>query len=69
MADPFMNQQSIKDLVLRWHEVDLEDGAADRLVALVNLHAETFNEYAKQSFFDTEPSNFDRMLEEESRND
>ena len=46
MADPFMNQQSIKDLVLRWHEVDLEDGAADRLVALVNLHAETFNEYA-----------------------
>lgn len=69
MADPFMNQQSIKDLVLRWHEVDLEDGAADRLVALINLHAETFNEYAKQSFFDTEPSNFDRMLEEESRND
>jgi hypothetical protein len=69
MADPFMNQQSIKDLVLRWHEVDLEDGAADRLVALVNLHAETFNEYAKQSFFDTEPSNFDRMLAEESRND
>lgn len=69
MADPFMNQQSIKDLVLRWHEVDLEEGAADRLVALVNLHAETFNEYAKQSFFDTEPSNFDRMLAEESRND
>ena len=69
MADPFMNQQSIKDLVLRWHEVDLEDGAADRLVALVNLHAETFNECAKQSFFDTEPSNFDRMLAEESRND
>ena len=69
MADPFMNRQSIKDLVLRWHEVDLEEGAADRLVALVNLHAETFNEYAKQSFFDTEPSNFDRMLEEESRND
>lgn len=69
MADPFMNQQSIKDLVLRWHEVDLEDGSADRLVALVNLHAETFNEYAKQSFFDTEPSNFDRMLAEESRND
>jgi hypothetical protein len=36
---------------------------------MVNLHAETFNEYAKDSFFDTEPSNFDRMLAEESRDD
>lgn len=64
-----MNRQSIKDLVTRWHEVRLDDGGADRLVSLVNLHAETFNEYARDSFFDTEPSNFDRMLAEESRDD
>ena len=69
MTKPFMDRQSLRDLVLRWHEVRLDDGGADRLVSLVNLHAETFNEYAKQSFFDTEPSNFDRMLAEESRND
>jgi len=69
MTEPFMNRQLLQDLVLRWHEARLDDGGADRLVAMVNLHAETFNEYAKDSFFDTEPSNFDHMLAEESRDD
>jgi len=69
MTSTFMTRDLMQKLVSRWHHVDLEDAAADRLVAMANLHAETFNEYAKDSFFDTEPSNFDRMLVEESSND
>ncbi|MFT6580585.1 MAG: hypothetical protein ACJAU6_001014 [Alphaproteobacteria bacterium] len=64
-----MTRDLMQKLVSRWHHVELEDTAADRLVTLVNLHAETFNEYAKNSFFDTEPSNFDRMLVVESGDD
>ena len=69
MAEDFMDRKLMQKLVSRWHHVDLDDAASDRLVLMANIHAETFNEYAKQTFFDTEPSNFDRMLAEESRND
>jgi hypothetical protein len=69
MTSTFMTRDLMQKLVARWHHVDLEDTAADRLVAMANTHAETFNEYAKDSFFDTEPSNFDRMLVAESGDD
>ena len=57
-----MDDQKMRDLVLYWQGVELEDEAAKRLANLSVSVGKTMNAVAGGSMFDTEPAHFDRAL-------
>jgi hypothetical protein len=57
-----MDSQMMRDLVMYWQGVTLDDEAAARLADLSNSVGKTLNAVAGGSMFDTEPAHFDRAL-------
>ncbi len=57
-----MDSQTVRDLVMYWQGVKLDDEAAVRLAELSSSVGKTLNAVASGSMFDTEPAHFDRAL-------
>ena len=57
-----MDARQIKDLALQWHQVELEEAAAERLAVMTAAFGDTLGALASNSLFDTEPAHFDRAL-------
>ncbi len=57
-----MDSQTMRDLVMYWQGVTLDDEAASRLAALSTSVGKTLNAVAGGSMFDTEPAHYDRAL-------
>ncbi len=57
-----MDSETVRNLVMYWQEVELDDEAAARLADLSKSVGKTLNTVAGGSMFDTEPAHFDREL-------
>lgn len=57
-----MDSQKLRDLVMYWQGVELDDVAAERLAKQSISVGKTLHAVAGQSMFDTEPAHFDRAL-------
>jgi hypothetical protein len=57
-----MDSQKMRNLVMYWQGVELDDEAAERLAKLSASVGRTLNSLAGGSMFDTEPAHFDRAL-------
>ena len=57
-----MDSQTMRELVMYWQGVTIDDEAAERLAALSTSVGKTLNAVAGGSMFDTEPAHFDRAL-------
>ncbi len=57
-----MDSQKMRDLVMYWQGVELDNEAAVRLANLSGSVGKTLNAVAGGSMFDTEPAHFDRAL-------
>lgn len=57
-----MDSQKMRELVMYWQGVELDDEAAARLADLSTSVGKTLNAVAGGSMFDTEPAHFDRAL-------
>jgi hypothetical protein len=57
-----MDSETMRDLVMYWQGVTIDDEAAARLAALSTSVGKTLNAVAGRSMFDTEPAHFDRAL-------
>ncbi len=57
-----LDARKLRDLVMYWQGVELDDEAAARLAKQSISVGETLNAVAGGSMFDTEPAHFDREL-------
>lgn len=57
-----MDSQTMRNLVMYWQGVTLDDEAAARLADLSTSVGKTLNAVAGGSMFDTEPAHYDRAL-------
>ena len=57
-----MDEQKMRDLVMYWQQVELDDEAAKRLANQSIGAGKALREVAGGSMFDTEPAHFDRAL-------
>lgn len=57
-----MDSQKMRDLVMYWQGVELDDEAAVRLAKQSGSVGKTLYAVAGKSMFDTEPAHFDRAL-------
>jgi len=57
-----LDASKMRDLVMYWQGVKLDDEAAARLAKQSGSVGKTLNAVAGKSMFDTEPAHFDRAL-------
>ena len=57
-----MDGQKIRDLVMYWQRVELDDEAATRLAKQSVAVGKALRRVAGGSMFDTEPAHYDRAL-------
>ncbi|MBI09821.1 MAG: hypothetical protein CMM55_09855 [Rhodospirillaceae bacterium] len=57
-----MDDQTIRDLVMYWQQVELDDEAAKRLTNQSIGAGKALRKVAGESMFDTEPAHYDRAL-------
>lgn len=57
-----MDDQTMRDLVMYWQQVELDDEAAKRLTNQSIGAGKALRKVAGESMFDTEPAHYDRAL-------